>query len=261
MDLGLKGKRALVMGASRGLGRGIAEALAAEGCHLLLASRNRDRLDESADDLRRRHAITVDVAALDLGAEASVKALCATANQLGGVDVLVNISGGPPPSGALGVAAEVWRRHFESMVMGIVVVTEAMVAGMRARKWGRVLTVASSGVEQPIATLALSNALRASLVGWSKTLAGEIAADGVTVNVLLPGRIATERVGELDEAAARRQGIDIAKVRDASAAAIPAGRYGTVEEFAAVAAFLASEKAAYVTGHMMRVDGGLIRSI
>lgn len=261
MDLGLKGKRALVMGASRGLGRGIAEALAAEGCHLLLAARSAERLGEAAGAIRGRHRVEVDTQAVDLGDAASTAALCDAARKGGGPDILVNISGGPPPSGALGVPADSWRRHFESIVLGIVTVTEAVMPGMRSQKWGRVLTVTSSGVVQPIPTLGLANALRASLVTWSKTLAGEVAADGVTANVLVPGRIATERVGELDEAAARRQGVDIDQVRNSSAATIPAGRYGTVEEFAAVACFLASERASYVTGTMMRVDGGLIRSV
>lgn len=261
MDLGLKGKRALVMGASRGLGRGIAEALAAEGTNLLLSARNATSLDRTAQDIHVRHGVTVDTFAADLGDPASAGALAARAAADGGVDILVNISGGPPPGGALGVAPDAWRQYFESIVMGLVAVTEAVVPGMRARKWGRVLTVTSSGVIQPIPTLGLANALRASLVTWSKTLAGEVAADGVTANVLIPGRIATERVGELDEAAAKRQGVAIDAVRGQSAATIPAGRYGTVAEFAAVACFLASEKASYVTGHMMRIDGGLIRAV
>lgn len=261
MDLGLKGKLALVMGASRGLGRGIAEALAGEGCNLLVSARNAARLDETAAAIRGRHGVAVETCPSDLGDPAAAKALGDRAVELGGVDILVNISGGPPPSGALGVAPETWRQHFESMVMGLVTVTEAVVPGMRARKWGRVLTITSSGVIQPIATLGLANALRGSLVTWSKTLAGEVAADGVTVNVLVPGRIATERVGELDEAAARRLGVDVAEIRGQSAASIPAGRYGSVKEFADVAAFLASERASYVTGHMMRVDGGFIRGI
>jgi 3-oxoacyl-[acyl-carrier protein] reductase len=260
MDLGLKGKRALVLGASRGLGRGIARALAAEGCHLLIAARSAEPLAHSAAELRGL-GVTVESQTVDLADRASVIALVDAARRGGGVDILVAISGGPPPGGALGIGDEVWHRHFDSMVYGMMTVIEAMVEGMRARQWGRVVTVASSGVVQPIANLAISNALRAGLVAWCKTLAGEVAADGVTVNVMLPGRIATERVGELDAAAARRQGIDIEKVRNASAASIPAGRYGSVEEFAAVAAFLASERASYVTGSMVRVDGGLIRSV
>lgn len=261
MDLGLKGKRALVLGGSRGLGRGIAEALAAEGCGLLLSARNAERLEAAAAELRARHGVAVETAAVDLGDEAAIQAFCARAQAGGGPDILVNISGGPPPSGALGVPVESWRRHFESAVLGLVRVTEAVVPGMRQRKWGRVLTVTSSGVVQPIPTLGLANALRGSLVTWSKTLAGEVAADGVTVNVLVPGRIATERVGELDEAAAKRQNIDIDAVRTQSAATIPAGRYGRVDEFAAVACFLASERASYVTGGLVRIDGGLIRSV
>jgi 3-oxoacyl-[acyl-carrier protein] reductase len=132
---------------------------------------------------------------------------------------------------------------------------------MRARRWGRIITIASSGVVQPIANLGISNALRSSLVAWSKTLSSEVAADGVTVNVILPGRIHTERVDEMDAFAAKQQNKSIAEVARASQAAIPMGRYGTVGEFAAVAAFLASDLASYVTGSLLRVDGGYIRSI
>ncbi len=260
MDLGLTGKRALVMGASRGIGRGIARVLAAEGCELVTAARNIERLEEDAKTLHADHGVTVLPRQLDLGQEDSVGALADyLANE--GVDILINNSGGPPPSGALGVTADQWRRHFESMVLSLITLTEAAVGPMRARNWGRVITIASSGVVQPIPTLGVSNTLRSSMVAFSKTLAGEVAADGITVNVMLPGRIDTERVAELDGRVAERDGKPIDEVRRASAAAIPAGRYGTVEEFASTAAFLASVPGGYITGHVVRVDGGLIRSI
>ncbi len=260
MDLGLRGRRALVMGASRGIGRGIAQVLAAEGCELVTAARTIDRLEEEARSLRSDHGVAVVPRQLDLGDGASVAAL-AEFLATDGVDILINNSGGPPPSGALGVAADQWRRHFESMVLGLIGLTDAAVGPMRAKGWGRVLTIASSGVVQPIPTLGISNTLRSSLVAFSKTLAGEVAGDGVTANVILPGRIDTERVAEIDGRVAERDGKPIDEVRRASEAAIPAGRYGTVEEFASAAAFLVSVPAAYITGHVVRVDGGLIRSI
>jgi 3-oxoacyl-[acyl-carrier protein] reductase len=261
MELGLKGKRALVMGASRGLGRGIATILAAEGCDLILAARNAERLAQDAAHHTHAHGVAATAVGLDLSEPASVQSLIDTVKTLGGIDILIANAGGPPPTGALGVAPEVWRRHFESMVLGLIRVIDGTVPTMREKRWGRVLTIASSGVVQPIPSLAVSNTLRSSLVAFSKTLAGEVAADGVTANVVLPGRIGTERVAELDQAAAARTGATVEEARAKSAATIPMKRYGTVEEFASVCAFLVSVPAAYVTGSVIRIDGGLIQSI
>ena len=154
-----------------------------------------------------------------------------------------------------------WRRQFEMMVLRVMDFTSRFVPGMRRQGWGRVLTVASSGVIQPIPNLGLSNALRSALVGWSKSMANELAGDGITFNLLLPGRIQTERVEELDAANSKRTGKSIEEIQQAARAAIPAGRYGTVEEFASVAAFLVSGPASYVTGSLVRCDGGSIRSV
>jgi 3-oxoacyl-[acyl-carrier protein] reductase len=147
------------------------------------------------------------------------------------------------------------------MVTAIIRITGHFLPGMRERKWGRILSVASSGVVQPIPNLGLSNTVRSALIGWSKTLSSEVAADGVTVNVVVPGRIQTERVNEIDEHAAKRTNVSVDEIARESRKSIPAGRYGTVEEFGAVAAFLSSTAASYVTGSIIRVDGGLIRSI
>ena len=263
MDLGLKGKRALVMGGSRGLGRGIAEALAAEGASIALVSRNQASLDLAALEIAAKYpGSTVVGIAGDLATPGSVPdAYRNVVERLGGVDILVNNSGGPPPTSVSGVASDVWRSPFESMVLAIIGLTDLALPAMRSQKWGRILTIASSGVIQPLAAIGISNTLRSALVGWSKTLSADVAADGVTVNMLIPGFIETERLVEIDKVKAQRESKSLEQIAAESRRAIPLGRYGTVEEFGAVAAFLASAKASYVTGTMMRIDGGVIRSV
>ena len=262
MDLGLDGKRALVMGGSRGIGRGIAAALAGEGTRVAIVSRDQAALDRTAAELRAETGGDVLAVAADLADRTALAAgFAAIAARLGGVDILVNNSGGPPPSGVVGVDPELWRRQFEMMVLNIIGLTDLALPGMRDRGWGRVLTVASSAVIQPIPAIGISNTLRSALVGWSKTLAGEVGRFGITVNMLLPGRIATQRIVQLDAAVAAAQGKTQAEIAEHSAAEIPVGRYGTIEEFGAVAAFLASPRASYITGSMIRIDGGATRSV
>jgi 3-oxoacyl-[acyl-carrier protein] reductase len=174
---------------------------------------------------------------------------------------MVNITGGPPPSPAAGQDPALWTKHFQAMVLSVIAITDRVLPGMRERRWGRVITSTSSGVVSPIPNLGLSNALRLSLVGWSKTLAREVGKDGITANVILPGRIATDRIKFLDDAKAKREGRTAAEVAAESEAGIPLGRYGKPEEYGAVVAFLASERAAYITGSVIRVDGGLIASV
>ncbi|MEI9889219.1 MAG: SDR family oxidoreductase [Rhizomicrobium sp.] len=258
MDLGLNGKRALVLGASRGLGRAIAEALAAEGAIVTIVGRDGAGLADAAQAIAASCGAPVQTHVADLARADAVDAL---ADSLGDVDVLVLNGGGPAPGAATGIADDAWRSAFETMALAPMRLVRAALPGMRERRFGRVLLVLSSGVVQPIPNLALSNAMRLSLVGWAKTLAAEVAADGITVNGLLPGRIHTGRVDELDAAAAARAKTSMDEVRAQSRATIPAGRYGRPEEFAAVAAFLASDKASYVTGTLVRVDGGMIRAI
>jgi 3-oxoacyl-[acyl-carrier protein] reductase len=259
LDFELTGRRALVLGASRGLGGAIARALAEEGAEVVAASRSgaigwAETLPSEVQ--LRICALALDIA--DPGARAvAIDALLAKAP----IDILVNNSGGPPPGPVTGVAASAWTQHFEAMAASLFDITARIVPHMAERGWGRVLTIVSSGVDQPIPNLGISNAIRASVVGWSKTLANELASRGVTVNVLLPGRIHTDRVDDLDRAAASRSGATPEEIARASAASIPAGRYGKPEEFAAVAAFLCSSQASYVTGSKIRIDGGAIRSI
>lgn len=262
MDLGISGKSALVMASSGGLGLGIARALAREGANVLLTGRSADKLAAAAAEITAAGPGRAGWIAADLNDPATPALLAQTvATRLGGADILVNNTGGPPPGQMVDADPDIIAAQFQAMVLSVMRVTRAVVPHMRATGWGRILTVASSGVEQPIPNLGISNALRASLAGWSKSLAGDLAAEGITVNMILPGRIHTDRTDSLDLAAATRAGKSIDQIRAASRATIPAGRYGTVAEFAAVAAFLCSAPASYVTGSMVRCDGGLIRSV
>lgn len=262
MDLGLKNRRALVLASSRGLGLAIASALVGEGAHVLLTGRDAERLSARAAELTASGPGRADFIGCDMAGDGAVEMLAAAAKRmLGGVDILVNNTGGPAPGPVSAMSGEIWLKSFTVMVERVITLTNVLLPEMRAAGWGRVLTLASSGVEQPIPNLGASNTLRAALLGWSKTLANEVAGDGVTSNILVPGRIHTDRVDELDAAAAKRQNKTPEEIAEASRATIPMGRYGAVEEFAAVATFLVSARASYVTGSKFRCDGGLIRSI
>ena len=249
MDLGLKGRTALVTGASKGLGRGIAGALAAEGATVAISSRSRERIDAAAQSIGARPYVH-DSADLDSAPEL-VEAVEA---HLGPLDIVVANTGGPPPGAdPLSFTREQWEAAYRSLVLAPMALVEHVIPGMRERGFGRIVAVSSSAVREPIPVLMLSNAHRSGLLAAFKTLAREVAADGVTVNSVLPGRIATDRIVETSgsrEEAERRARQEI-----------PAGRLGTVEEFAAVATFLCSEPAGYVTGAAVLVDGGLTRSV
>ncbi len=262
MNLGLESKRALVLASSQGLGLGIAEKLREEGANVLLSGRSEKKLIDEAERLTRTgpgqafHTVS-DLAEPGAAAELHSAAL----DLLGGVDILINNTGGPPPGKTDAPDADVWKQQFDTMAVRLIEITNLCVRDMKRSGWGRVLTVASSGVIQPIPNLSLSNTIRSALVGWNKSLANEVASSGITANLLLPGRIHTARVDQLDAAAAARTNKTVEEVAAASRATIPVGRYGTVEEFASVAAFLVSETASYVTGSVIRCDGGAIRSV
>lgn len=261
MDMGIQGKNALVFGASRGIGHGIARGLAAEGVNLLLVARSQERLAQHAAQIAAEFRVKVDYVALDLAdAELASKVLKQAQQSLGEIDILVNISGGPKVGSAMDTESGEYLAQFQQMVAPFIDVTRSVARGMMQRQWGRIITVASSGVMQPIKDLTVSNTLRASLLNWNRTLAMELAPFGVTVNTLIPGRIHTERVDEVDQQRATRAGLDVAQVAQSSQAAIPMKRYGTVREFSSAAVFLASDAASYITGSCIRVDGGLVTS-
>lgn len=261
MDLGISGKTALVLGGSGGLGSAIARTLAAEGARVVVAGRNREKVDAVVFGIRASggHAMPAIWGLEDPVAMASqVEAIEAEFN---GIDILVNNTGGPPPSPVSGQEGQLWAQQFQAMVLSVIGLTDRVLPGMRKRGWGRIITSTSSGVITPIPNLGLSNALRATLVGWSKTLAGEVAQDGITANIVVPGRIATSRIAFLDEQRAKRTGRPIDDIAAESAATIPVGRYGDAQEYADVVAFLASARASYVTGAVIRVDGGMIPNV
>ena len=261
MDFGLRGKTALVLAAGGGLGRAIAKSLAGEGANIAVAGRGADSIAGTQAALAEIGGNSMglvwdlaDLAQID-GNVAKIE------NEHGPVDILVNNTGGPPPTTASGQDTALWSKQFQAMVLSVIAITDRVLPNMRARHWGRIITSTSSGVVVPIPNLAISNALRLSLVGWSKTLAREVAKDGITVNVVVPGRIATDRTRFLDEARAKREGRCVEEVVAENTASIPIGRFGKPEEYGAMVAFLSSEPAAYITGTIVRVDGGMIPSI
>jgi 3-oxoacyl-[acyl-carrier protein] reductase len=261
MDFGLKGKTALVLGGGGGLGRAIARSLATEGANVAAAGIGSASIDGAVADLKviggKCMGLIWDLADLSV-VNANISKI---ESELGHVEILINNTGGPPPGSAAGQDPALWASQFQSMVLSVIAITDRVLPGMKSRGWGRIITSTSSGVISPIPNLAISNALRLSLVGWSKTLAREVGKDGITANIVVPGRIATSRVAALDNAKAKREERSVDEVTAESQGTIPLGRYGKPEEYADVVAFLASERAAYITGSVIRVDGGLIPSI
>ena len=250
MDLGIEGRVALVLGASKGIGRGIASALAREGARVAISSRSQEGLEQAGTEMDGDvSAFPADTEDLDRMRELPGK----IEEKLGPVEVLVANTGGPPLGGALDHDDEEWERAFRSLVLAPKALIEAVLPGMRERGWGRIVNVASTSIVEPIPGLALSNANRMAALGLLETLAREVAADGVTVNTVATGRFATDRLrdnhGSLEAAEERAR------------EEVPAARLGTPEEYGDLVAFLVSERAAYLTGAVIPLDGGLLRSV
>jgi 3-oxoacyl-[acyl-carrier protein] reductase len=261
MDLGLRGRLAVVGGATSGLGRASADALAAEGCDLLIWSRNTDRLATNATELREAHGVRVETVAADAADPGAARAIAGAAAAIGPVDILVLNAGGPPTVDPTTTERGGWERAFQLLATTPIELATLLLPPMRERGWGRVVAILSSSVRQPIPELVYSTAGRSALAAWLKTAARAVAGDGVTVNGVMPGRIATPRVRELDAGRAEREGSTEDQVREAHLATIPAGRYGKPEELGALVAFLAADRASYVTGQLVAVDGGLIAGL
>jgi 3-oxoacyl-[acyl-carrier protein] reductase len=263
MDLGLKGKVAMIGGASRGLGYAVAEALAREGATVSISSTTAATIEAAAGKIKAAApgaqvlSMTVDARHADQIAAWGNQ----TVERFGGVDLLFTNAGGPPAGAAVSFDDAAWQNAVDLLLFSTIRMVRAAVPSMKARGGGSILVSTSSSVKEPIANLGLSTVLRASVSALAKTLALELAADRIRVNQIIPGRIDTDRVRQLDEIAAKKQGIGTDEAKAKSQAAIPLGRYGQVEEYGRVAAFLLSDAAAYMTGATVQVDGGLIRSV
>jgi 3-oxoacyl-[acyl-carrier protein] reductase len=254
MELGLKGKRAIVMAASRGLGFASARGLAREGCRLVVCSRDQARIDAAAAAISKETGAEVTALVADVSSASEAKRLVDAA-VYGGLEIVVHNAGGPPAGETLQMSDEQWQKAFEQNLLSFTRIVGAAAPEMKKAGYGRVLTIASSSIKQPIPNLALSNALRAGVWGIAKTLSRELAPQGILVNVIAPGRIDTERIAELDQANAQKSGKSVEDVRKTSIAGIPLGRLGRPEELANLVVFLASEAGSYITGQAITVDG------
>jgi 3-oxoacyl-[acyl-carrier protein] reductase len=257
MDLGLKNKAALVTAASKGMGKACALGLAAEGVRVLMCARTARDIEAAADEVRSQTGAEVLAMVADVTRADDIVALGARARQaFGGVDVLVANSGGPPRADFEQTTDEQWRAAFDVSVLSVVRLIREVLPGMRARGWGRILTIQSVSVRQPVEGLVLSNGVRPGVAGLVKTLSEELGPHGITINVLCPGKIMTDRfLGGV-----ARSGLSAEEYVRRAAVDVPLRRIGTPEEFASVAVFLASERASYVTGTALQIDGGLVRA-
>ena len=262
MDLGIVGKVALVAASSRGLGRAVAEELAAEGVDLVLCARGEAALRETADAIRASSKVRVVAVTADVADPNGVERVVSAAlREFGRVDILISNSGGPPAGPFESHSSDAWDVAVRNTLGSVINLTRAVLPGMKERGWGRIINITSIAVKQPVDNLILSNSLRAAVTGFARTLANEVAPFGITVNNVMPGYTRTQRVEELAEKNASLRGSSPAKERAVWEGQIPMGRLGEPREFGAMVAFLASDRASYTTGASIPVDGGWIRSL
>jgi 3-oxoacyl-[acyl-carrier protein] reductase len=262
MDLGLRGRVAIVAAASKGLGRAVAEELAHEGAHVAICSREAKSIEGTAIEIQASTKQPVFWRALDVRqAEAIAAFVSDVEKEFGRVDICVTNSGGPPSNSFADTRAEDWRAAVDQLLMSMVSFARETLPRMKKNNWGRFITITSSAVKQPVDGLLLSNSLRAAVTGLARTLANEYAAFGITVNNVCPGYTRTARLDNLAKSISARSNVKPEEVFAGWAREIPAGRIGTPKEFAAVVAFLASDRASYVNGTSIAVDGGLVRSL
>jgi 3-oxoacyl-[acyl-carrier protein] reductase len=262
MELGLRGKVALVAAASKGMGKACALGLAAEGARVAMCARGEAALNDAAAEVKRKTGAEVLAVPADVSRAEDIRRVVASVPKTwGGIDILLANAGGPPPGPFEQMTDEQWTSAFEQVHLSTVRLIREVIPHMRQSRWGRILTIQSSSVKQPVEGLVLSNGIRPAVAGLFKTLAGDLAKDGITVNVVLPGRIMTDRFIQHQTDRAGRAGRTIEAQLKLAASDIPAGRIGTPEEFANLVVFLASERASYITGAVIQVDGGLINSV
>lgn len=262
MDLGLRGKVALVAAASKGLGRAVAEELAAEGASLVICARGEESLEKARSEIAGATGAQVIAVAGDVSRADDVARIAgAGLDQFGRIDILVTNAGGPPSGKVESLTPEMWQSAVDLTLMSVVNLTTQVLPGMKERKWGRIININSIAAKQPVDGLMLSNSIRSAVTGFARTLANEVATYGITVNSILAGYTRTLRVEQLAEAASKREGVSREAALGRWEAEIPMGRLGEPREFAALAAFLASERASYITGSSIAVDGGWIKSL
>ena len=262
MDLGIKGRAALVAASSQGIGLATAEAFAAEGCRVAMCARNERTLQAAAEKIRKQHAAEVFAEAFDVTNSAAVaRFVAAVASKFGSVDICVTNAGGPPAKGFLATSLEDWQKAIDANFLSSVYFAREVIPNMQRRKWGRIITITSITTKQPVTDLVLSNAVRAAVVGLVKSLANEFGKDGILVNNVGPGFTATDRLKELAKARSAATGKPAQEFLDAWAADAPLKRLGDPRELAETIVWLASERASYITGQTVLVDGGMYKGL
>ena len=261
MDLSIKGKNAIVCASSQGLGKSAAVDLAKEGVNLAICSRNKDKINLVKEEIEQTSDVKVVSIEADLSSEKDISALFQEAKkELKRIDILINNNGGPPPSTFEELTDEDWQKTFNSTMMSAIRLSKLVLPDMKKNKWGRIINISSVSVKTPVNGLFLSNSIRMGVLGWAKALSDEVAPHGITVNSVCPGTTKTERIEQILKAQSESSGKDKSEIEEIMANSIPMLRIGEASDLSALIAFLASEKASYMTGLAVQVDGGSART-